>query len=272
MRHGTVQPDFEDILKRIPPRSEPYLPPDWLRSEMIERYQILSWLGIKPGIRVLEVGCGAHAITTVPLSFLVGIDGKVVAVEIERWRYFQQVVSDSGLKTRTNPLCCDAKQLPIRSKCFDIALIVHGIRSLRNEETMIRVISEMMRVASTIFLAESLPIARTEAQAAHLQMYNLREEIFEAVLGSKDDIHYLDLSSLKMVVEAAGGKVIRSSVMDVNLPHYLAFIPREYVEKIQDPIRRASLLARWDIANRQIEKYGEDHPPVGLVVAESRLG
>lgn len=136
---------------------------------------------------------------------------------------------------------------------------------------MVRVFSEMMRVASRIFVAESLPLAGTKAQAAHLQMYNLREEIFEALLGSKDDIHYPNLEELTKVAESAGGRIVRSGILEPHLPHYLAFIPREYVERIQDPTTRANLLSRWGIANKQIELYGEEHPPVGLFVAESRL-
>ncbi|ALL00345.1 hypothetical protein Pyrde_0295 [Pyrodictium delaneyi] len=43
----------------------------------------------------------------------------------------------------------------------------------------------MLRVSEMVFIAESLPIARNERQKAHLEFYNLREEIFEALYGEK---------------------------------------------------------------------------------------
>ncbi len=139
----------------------------------------------------------------------------------------------NGLLDTVEPAMTFMRLTARHSTCFDVAMIVHGVRSLRDEETMLGVLSEMMRVASRIFLTESLPIARTRSQAAHLEMYNLREEIFEAVLGSKDDIHYIDLDTLKSVVEEAGGGITRSEVLEVNLPHYLAVIPRDYVERFR---------------------------------------
>ncbi len=264
----SVGREFADILRKIPPRAEPYLPPEWLQVEMIERYKVLLLAGIEPGDRVLEVGCGAHAIATVPIALMVGEKGHVTAVEKERWQYFDQVVSSVGLKHRVSLLGCNAEELPIPFESFDVAVIVHGIRSMRNEETIVGILSEMLRVAPRIFAAESLPLARTEAQAAHLEMYNLRQEIFEAVLGEKDDIHYFNFDTLRRVIEGAGCRVTQSRILDVNLPHYLAFIPREYVEKILDPKKRRDLLARWDLANKKMIERGEEQPPVAIFSAE----
>uniref|UniRef100_UPI00262FC0EA class I SAM-dependent methyltransferase n=1 Tax=Thermococcus sp. TaxID=35749 RepID=UPI00262FC0EA len=161
----------------------------------------------------------------------------------------------------------DARELPFPFKAFDLAVLVHGIRSLKNEETMVKVISEMLRVAEEVFIAESLPIARNERQEAHLELYNLREEIFEALFGEKDDLHYPTMEELKELVEKAGGRVIESGTFEPGLPHYLAYIPREYVERIKDGKKRAELLKKWD---RTYEKWknGTEHPPVGWILAE----
>ncbi|WP_240913595.1 hypothetical protein [Thermococcus sp. JdF3] len=32
----------KDVLSRIPLRSEPPLPPDWVRTEMLERFRVLQ--------------------------------------------------------------------------------------------------------------------------------------------------------------------------------------------------------------------------------------
>jgi len=255
------------IISKILPRDEPPLPPDWLRVEMLERFRVLQFAPIREGMNVLEVGCGAHALTTVPLTYLVGETGRVVAVDKSRWRFFEEVTSVTGVKHRIIPLKLDARELPFPFKAFDLAVLVHGIRSLKNEEAMVKVISEMLRVAERVFIAESLPIAKNEKQKAHLELYNLREEIFEALFGEKDDLHYPTMEELKELVERAGGRVIESGTFEPGLPHYLAYIPREYVAQIKDEEKRAELLKRWDRAYEKWENRA-DHPPVGWVLAE----
>ncbi|MFQ5950616.1 MAG: class I SAM-dependent methyltransferase [Candidatus Geothermarchaeales archaeon] len=267
---GRVDPEFAKLIKNIPRRDEPYLPPDWLHLQMVERYEVLSQTEIERDTNVLEVGSGHHAIATVPLSHMVGEGGRVTAVEIERWKHFDEIMRAAGLRERVIPLACDATQLPFPFECFDLAVIVHGIRSMRNEETITRILKEMLRVSPRIFVAESLPIAKTKAQAAHLEMYNLREQIFEALTGTKDDIHYFPLGKLIELVEGASGEVVESRTLDVGLPHHLAFIPREYVEKIEEEQDRVVLLKRWQSAREKLMKYGEGHPPVGMVSAKRR--
>ncbi|WP_240922743.1 class I SAM-dependent methyltransferase [Thermococcus sp. Bubb.Bath] len=213
------------------------------------------------------IGCGAHAITTVPLAYLVGETGRVVAVDKARWRFFEEITSTTGMRHRILPMKLDARELPFPFKAFDLAVLAHGIRSLKNEETIVHVISEMFRVSDRVFIAGSLPIANNERQTAHLELYNLREEIFEALFGEKDDLHYFSLEKLKEFVERAGGRVVESGVFEPNLPHYLAYIPREYVERIEDEKKRAELLERWDKAYKMWKK-GAEHPPVGWILAE----
>ncbi|WP_232461767.1 hypothetical protein [Thermococcus pacificus] len=131
---------------------------------------------------------------------------------------------------------------------------------------MIKVISEMLRVADRVFIAESLPVANNERQRAHLELYNLREEIFEALFGEKDDLHYPTMEELKELVEKAGGEIIESGTFEPGLPHYLAYIPREYVEGIKDEKKRVDLLKRWDAAYEKW-KSGAEHLPVGYMLA-----
>jgi len=197
----------EKVLLKIPPRNKPPLPPDWLHTEMLERFRILQFAPLKEGMNVLEIGCGAHALTTVPLAYLVGETGRVVAVDRSRWRFFEEITSSAGVKHRIIPLKLDARELPFPFRAFDLAVLVHGVRSLKNEDTMVKVISEMLRVSGRVFIAESLPVANNERQRAHLELYNLREEIFEALFGEKDDLHYPTLERLKELVERAGGRI-----------------------------------------------------------------
>ncbi|GAB6102681.1 class I SAM-dependent methyltransferase [Thermococcus atlanticus] len=234
---------------------------------MLERFRVLQFAPIREGMNVLEVGCGAHALTTVPLAYSVGETGRVVAVELSRWRFFEEVTTAAGLKHRIIPLKVDASELPFPFKAFDLAVLVHGVRSLRSEETIVKVFSELLRVSERVFIAESLPIVNNERQKAHLELYNLREEIFEVLFGRKDDLHYFPLEKLGELVEKAGGYLLKSGTFEPALPHYLAYIPREYVAQIKDEKKRTELLERWDKAY-EMWKRGAEHPPIGWLVAE----
>jgi len=129
----------KDILSKIPPRNEPLLPNNWLHIEMPERFKVLQFAGIKEGMNILEIGCGAHAISTVPLAYMVGESGRVVAVDLARWTYFKEIVKSAGLWMKVIPMKIDAQNLPFPFKSFDLAVLTHGIRSLRNEETIVKI-------------------------------------------------------------------------------------------------------------------------------------
>ena len=262
----------KEVLSRIQPRPEPQLPEDWLHIEMLERLGVLQFAGVQRGMNVVEIGCGAHALTTVPLAFLVGETGRVVAVDRARWSHFDEIVRESGLRRRVIPLKCDARELPFPLESFDLAVLVHGVRSLKSEDIIVGVFREMLRVSERVFIAESLSIAKTKAQEAHIEMYNLRQEVFEALFGEKDDLHYFPLERLLEFVREAGGEIRDYGVFEPNLPHFLAYIPREYVERIRNARRREELLERWERAYEKLQRYGEEHPPVGWLIASKSGG
>jgi len=262
---GAAEPRVRELIGRIPPQETPPLPSTWLRCEILERFRVLRLAPDISGKKVLEVGSGAHAISTVPLAASVGPEGRVVAAERARWSRFRPVVDASGLGDRIWPVACDARRLPLRSNAAELAACVHGIRSLGDEDNIVRVLREMLRVAPHAFLAESLPVARTQAQRAHLTMYDLREELFSITTGARDDRHYLPLDHLASLAERAGGVVERSETLEVDLPHFLAYFPRSLVEAFPTGERREDLLRRWDEADGLRRRYGEDHPPVGVV-------
>ena len=255
------------LLLRVPLQNTPPLAPDWLRCEMLERFRVIREAHLQPGVRLLEVGAGSHAIATVPLAHEVGPRGLVVAVERARWTLFREIVGAAGVGDRIVPVASDARWLPFRPDALDLAVCIHGIRSLQSEKVMVRVFGEMLRVARRVCLAESLPLARNEAQRAHLAMYDLREEVFEAITGRRDDLRYLPLDQLERLVERAGGVIESTKTVDVDLPHALAFLPRSYVERVPDSRTRGDLLRRWEEARSLGERYGTDHPPVGFLIA-----
>jgi hypothetical protein len=266
-RLRTAEPELRELIGRIPLQQSPPLPPEWLRCEAFERYAILRGTPLPEAGTVIEVGSGGHAIATLPLALRAGPAGRVVAVERSRWTQFRSIVAASGLGGRIFPVAADARSLPLCDDAAEVAVCLHGVRSLRGADNLVRVVREMLRVAPRAVLAESLPLARTDAQRAHLAMYDLRQELFAATTGVRDDLPYLSLDALRSSVEAAGGAVERAEVMEVDLPHFLARFPRDAAERIADPVVREALLRRWDAADSMLRRFGEDHPPVGVVSA-----
>lgn len=263
----TLDPAFSELLQRIPDQRTPPLDPNWLRYEMLERAQVIRSVRLSSGSTVLEVGAGSHAISTVPLAHAVGPAGRVIATELRRWTNFRTIVRASGLESRVAAVACDARRLPFRNDSCDAAACVHGVRSLRSVEGMVEVFREMLRVAPRIVLVETLPIARTDAQRAHLAMYDLREQVLLARSGRADDLHYLPLARLEALARAAGAAVDRAFSIEVDLPHALGYFPRTLVDGIADERLRGRLGREWDSANQLRERYGEDHPPIGIVLA-----
>jgi len=265
-----VDPALCGVLKRLSPyQPHPRLPSDWFLWQIIERYFVLKYANLVSGANVLEIGCGPQAIATIPLALLVGEDGRVIALDRGRWGDFWKLMESSGLKERVIPIQEDARSLPFPHACFDVVMCIHGIRSFESREAVVEAVREMLRVSKErIFLAESSPIARNMAQKAHLAMYNLRRQVFLA-LGREveGDLPYFSSEEVENILREAGAAKVDMKLIDVNMPHHLAWFPMEIVEKIQDVKIREDLKQKWKDALKMLEKYGEEHPPVIIVSA-----
>jgi len=262
--------ELRRVLKRIPSyQPDPRLPSDWFHWQIIQRHTVLKYARLASGMNILEVGCGPQAIATIPLAALVGRRGRVIALDRGRWGDFWKLIQAAGLEDTVIPLQEDARSLPFPYSCFDLTVCIHGMRSFENRESSVKAVEEMFRVSKQrIFLAESSPIARNMAQKAHLTMYNLRRPVFvalgHAVAG---DIPYFSQENLENIVKEAGAARIETQLVEVNMPHHLAWFPLEMIEKIKDRKTRENLKREWKKAAKMLEKYGEEHPPVIVINA-----
>ena len=75
-------------------------------------------------------------------------------------------------------------------------------------------------------------------------------------------IHYLTTEELRDIAIKAGATKIAIDVIDVGMPHHLAYFPLDYIKKIEEKEVREDLKKRWKDAERMLEEYGEEHPPV----------
>ena len=50
------------------------------------------------------------------------------------------------------------------------------------------------------------------------------------------------------------------------MPHHLAYFPLEEIKKIKDRSIRDDLEERWRKALELLDKHGEEHPPVIIMI------
>lgn len=259
-----LNPKFRNMLVRIPKRGFQRLPPEWLHWQILERFAVLECADITEGSNVLEIGCGPYAIATIALAAFVGENRRVVAVDLGRWGDFWEILKQSNLSSKVIPLEEDARKLPLPFSCFDLAACIHGIRSFESRDSVVRATKEMLRATKErIFIAESSPMAKNKTQEAHLAMYNLRRPTFLALSqGELGDVHYFTPEELRNIIVEAGASKVDMKLVDVDMPHHLAYFPLDEIKKIGEEAVRDDLEGRWRKALEMLDEYGEEHPPV----------
>jgi hypothetical protein len=103
-----------------------------------------------------------------------------------------------------------------------------------------------------------------------MTMYNLRSPMFLALgkdYSTAGDIPYLSQEELVNIVKKAGATRVETQLVDVNIPHHLAWFPLDMIEKIKDKKTRENLKEKWEKAVKMLDKYGEEHPPVIVINA-----
>jgi ubiquinone/menaquinone biosynthesis C-methylase UbiE len=115
------------------------------RDLFLPRKKILKEVGIKPGFRVLDYGCGPGSYI-IPLAELVGKSGKIYALDIHPLaiQRVQSIVSKKQLKN-IETICSDCKTgLP--SNSVDVVLLYDIFHNLGNPNG---VLEELHRVLKT---------------------------------------------------------------------------------------------------------------------------
>jgi ubiquinone/menaquinone biosynthesis C-methylase UbiE len=235
---------------------------------------ILKYAKIKSGANILEIGCGPQAIATIPLASLVGEKGRVVALDRGRWGDFCKLIGKSRVANRVIPIQEDARKLPFHDSSFELTVCIHGIRSFENRKACVETIEEMLRVTKDrIFIAESSPITRNMAQKAHIMMYNLRRRVFLAI-GHPEagDIPYFSQNELVEIVKEAGAMKTKTKLVEVKMPHHLAWFPPELFDRVKDEVKRESLREEYVKGEKMLEEHGEEHPPVIVIDAWKKRG
>jgi ubiquinone/menaquinone biosynthesis C-methylase UbiE len=128
-------------------------------------------LGVRPGMRLLEIGCGPGTVT-VDLGRRVGDEGEVVGIDLdsEMIARAEQHSAEAGLGARVRHHQADAAALPFSDNSFDGCraerVFLHLREPLRALENMVRVTKPggWVVVAETDFASLSFDTSETETE------------------------------------------------------------------------------------------------------------
>lgn len=216
---------------------------------------------------VLDVGCGRgyFSIAAAKFSkFVVGIDLMNGVGRHGWWRNFRISLRELNLFDRVLGVKSNARRVPFKLSSFTVAAAVHSVRNFQNKLCIETALREMKRVVvkgGSVILVESLPIARTKAQEAHLQMFRCK------VKYTSGELDYLPKEELVEMFQKAGFKKIEVKELDYNWSATPPWFCIEYhLSSLTENERREAREA-YDRAINMISKWGEVSPPAILVKA-----
>ena len=122
--------------------------------------QIVAWLQIAPGSRVLDAGCGGGGMTRL-LAEAVGPGGEVVALDAnpQLLAWGQAQVQDTGLAGRIKFQEGDVLHLPFADGSFDLVWCSRVVHGLSDQLAGVRELARVVRPGGRLVLREGgLPL------------------------------------------------------------------------------------------------------------------
>ncbi len=91
-------------------------------------YKLLKAAGLKPGLKVLEAGCGT-GFFTVPASEIVGRDGFIYAVDIHPLaiKRVEEKIKQHGI-SNVEPVLVDAYKTDLQNESIDVAFKIRKLK------------------------------------------------------------------------------------------------------------------------------------------------
>lgn len=165
--------------RRPPHRGHGHVCPWWLGyllvsplRRLIERPERILGPYVRPGMSVLEVGCGM-GFFTLPLARMVGSAGHVLCVHIQprMLSALSRRARRVGLSSRIETRQCDAATLGLvdRASAFDLAVLIHVLHELPDAAAALSEIRAALNPEGRVLLIEPPGHVSADAFEAQLQ-------------------------------------------------------------------------------------------------------
>lgn len=192
------------------------------RTQLEHRRSLVETFGLKPGMRILEIGCG-QGDTTVVLADAVGQNGYVLAVDIADPDYGAPIslgeatgaIAESALGSRIDfRLQTDFLDLPEES--FDVAILSHSSWYFRNPEQLLAYFKKMRRMAKRICIAEWDTNFTRMKQRPHFAATAILALYSEFIDNEGNIQHVFDSLQLQELLKKAAWTVQQTQVVDAS--------------------------------------------------------
>lgn len=127
-------------------------------TELINPFKLLERVGIRAGATVADLGCGALGHFVFPAAQLVGVEGTIYAVDIQRSVLEQiQKIAANEQMTNVKPVWSDidvygATRIPPGS--LDLTLVINNLYLSQNRPQLAREVARLTRPGGRLVVVE----------------------------------------------------------------------------------------------------------------------
>ena len=154
--------------------------------------------GIRPGDRVLDVGCGMGS-SSIHLATALQCQVTGVTISAVQRRWAQCCARWHGVSRQTQFLCADAEQVVLSPEAFDIVWSIECTEHLFDKARFFQRAAECLKPGGRVAICAWLAGNNLDA-AAQRQVHKVCEGFFCPSLGTSDDyVGWMTAAGLKMI-------------------------------------------------------------------------
>jgi len=123
---------------------------DTLYGFFVNPYKLLNSAGLKPGQKVLEIGCGP-GFFTIPAAKIVGEKGSVYALDINpvAIKTMRRKIKEKGLKN-VKVILADASETGLPEESVDVAFLFGVIHALDDVDAVMQETHRVLKVKGVL--------------------------------------------------------------------------------------------------------------------------